>query len=177
MATTILLTGRPGVGKTTVIRQIAEELGDAAGGFYTSEIREHGQRKGFKLVTLDGQKATLAHTDIEAGPRVSKYRVNLPALDEIGVVAIRGALERAQYVIIDEIGKMELFSEQFREAVKEAVYSDKPAIGTAMSGRNPWVDELKNLPQVTVLEVTPANRDGMAKRVLGLLRSPSGQQR
>jgi nucleoside-triphosphatase len=172
MSKTILLMGRPGVGKTTIIRQIAQHLGDAAKGFYTSEIREHGQRKGFKIVTLDGQEGILAHTDIAAGPRVSKYGVDLRALDEVGVAALERAIEGAQYVVVDEIGKMELFSERFREAVKEAVQSDKAVIGTVMSGRNPWVDELKSLPQVTVLKVTPANRDGVVQRVLDLLHPP-----
>jgi nucleoside-triphosphatase len=176
MAETILLTGQPGVGKTTIIRQIVQHLGDAVGGFYTSEIRKHGRRQGFKIVTLDGQEATLAHTDITSGPRVSKYGVDLRALDEVGVAALERALETARYVVIDEIGKMELFSERFREAVKEAVQSDKPVIGTVMSGRNPWVDELKALPQVTVLKVTRDNRDSVVRRVLDLL-SPSSSAR
>lgn len=173
MADTILLKGRPGIGKTTIIRQIADKLGGAAGGFYTSEIRERGQRKGFKITTLDGVEATLAHTDLKAGPRVSKYRVDLRALEDVGVASLWTAIEEAQYVVIDEIGKMELFSERFREAVRDAVQSEKPVIGTVMTGWNPFVSNLEKLPRVTILEVTPANRDGMAEHVLDLLQHSS----
>ena len=56
-----LLTGPPGVGKTSVIRQAVTRL--EAGGFYTEEMRESGIRQGFRLVTLDGKGAMLAHIE------------------------------------------------------------------------------------------------------------------
>jgi nucleoside-triphosphatase len=171
MGRTILLTGRPGVGKTTIIRQIADALGGPAGGFYTGEIRERGRRRGFKIVTLDGEEGILSHVDIKGPPRVGRYGVNLRDLERIGVAAVRRAVTDAEYVVIDEIGKMELFSEQFREAVLEAIRSDKPVLGTVLRGTNQWVDDLKALPEVTVLEVTQANRDGMGERVLDLLHA------
>jgi nucleoside-triphosphatase len=173
MGRTILLTGRPGVGKTTIIREIAERLGAAAGGFYTAEIREGRRRQGFRIVTLDGKEGVLSHVDIKGTPRVSRYGVNLKDLEEIGVAALRRAVADADYVLIDEIGKMELFSEGFRRAVLEAIRSDRPVVGTVLRGRNAWVDNLKELPEVTVLEVTEANRDRMAQHVLDLLRGPS----
>jgi nucleoside-triphosphatase len=173
MGRTILLTGRPGVGKTTIIREIAERLGAAAGGFYTAEIREGSRRQGFRIVTLDGKEGVLSHVDIRGTPRVSRYGVNLKDLEEIGVAALRRAVADADYVLIDEIGKMELFSEDFRRAVLEAIRSDRPVVGTVLRSRNAWVDNLKTLPEVTVLEVTEANRDRMAQHALDLLRGLS----
>jgi nucleoside-triphosphatase len=173
MGRTILLTGRPGVGKTTIIKRIADRLGDSAGGFYTTEIREGGRRQGFNIVTLDGKEGILSHVDIKHSPRVSKYGVNLRDLEEIGVAALRRAVAEAQWVIVDEIGKMELFSPAFREAIVEAIESNCVVVGTVMSSRNQWVDRVKDLPQVTVLEVTTANRDHMAQRILDLLQTSS----
>jgi len=172
MGRTILLTGRPGVGKTTIIKSIADRLGDAAGGFYTAEIREGGRRRGFKIVTLAGAVGILSHVDIKGPPRVSRYGVNLRDLEHVGVAALRRAIAEADCVVVDEIGKMELFSERFRDAVMEAMQSDRAMVGTVMQGSNRWVDELKNLPEVTILEVTEANREGMAQRVLDLIRAP-----
>jgi nucleoside-triphosphatase len=172
MGRTILLTGRPGIGKTTIIREIADTLGAAAGGFYTAEIREGGRRQGFKLVTLDGKEGILSHVDIKGTPRVSRYGVCLEDLEEIGVTALRGAIADSDYVLVDEIGKMELFSGEFRKAVLEAIRSDVPVVGTVLRGRNVWVDNLKALPEVTVVEVTEANRSGMPRYVLDLLGDP-----
>ena len=173
MGRTILLTGRPGVGKTTIIEAIADRLGDAAGGFYTAEIREGGLRRGFKIVTLAGEVGTLSHVDIKGPPRVSRYGVNLRDLEHIGVAALRRAVAEADCVVVDEIGKMELLSEEFRQAVTEAIRSDKAVVGTVMKGGNWWVDELKNLPGVTVLEVTRENREQIVPLVMELLQSSS----
>ncbi len=173
MGRTILLTGRPGIGKTTVIKEVVDRLGGHAGGFYTAEIRKGGRRQGFKIVTLEGQEGVLSHVNIKGSPRVSRYGVNLKDLEEIGVAALRGAIAEADLVVVDEIGKMELFSEEFREAVMEAIESDKVVLGTVMATRNPWVDTMKALPQLTILELTEANRDRMVQRVMEELESPS----
>lgn len=173
MGRTILLTGRPGVGKTTIIKAIAESLGNSAGGFYTAEIREGGRRQGFKIMTLDGEEGILSHADVKGPPRVSKYGLNLRDLEGIGVAALIQAVANGRCVVVDEIGKMELFSQQFREVVLAAIEGDSTVVGTVLKAPNPWVDDLKALPQVTILEVTEANRDHMARRVLSLLDTPS----
>jgi nucleoside-triphosphatase len=169
MAKTILLTGKPGVGKTTVIRDVVRGLPGQAGGFYTEEIRERGRRQGFKIVTLDGQEGILAHVSIKSPLRVSQYGVNLADLEGIGVTAIQEAMAHKDFVIIDEIGKMELFSQAFKTAVWAAIHSDKPVLGTITLRPHPWADRIKALPQVTVIEVTEANRDKLAQQVLDLL--------
>jgi nucleoside-triphosphatase len=168
MGKTILLTGRPRVGKTTIIKEVVRSLPGQAGGFYTEEIRERGRRQGFKIVTLDGREGILAHVDIKSPMRVSKYGVNLADLEGIGVTAIREAIARKDYVVIDEIGKMELFSKAFKDAVWEAVHSDKLVLGTITLRPHPWADRIKALPQVTVVEVTKANRDKIARQISGL---------
>ena len=122
-----LLTGGPGVGKTTIIKRALERARISAGGFFTEEIRAVGVRQGFRIVTLDGESATLSHTDIGSPYRVGKYGVDIEALERVGVAAIREAVRQHELVVIDEIGKMELFSSVFKEAVEEAYsYKDKP---------------------------------------------------
>ncbi len=169
MGKTILLTGRPRVGKTTIIKDVVKMLPGRAGGFYTEEMRERGRRQGFRIVTLDGQEGVLAHVGIKSRMRVSKYGVNLADLEGIGVAAIQEAIAQKDYVVIDEIGKMELFSQAFKDAVWEAVHSDKPVLGTITLSSHPWADRVKALPQVTVIEVTQANRDEIAQQVLDSL--------
>lgn len=101
MADILLLTGRPGVGKTTFIRRLAADLGRSAGGFYTEEIRKSGDRVGFRLVTLDGHAAIFAHTDWvkRMRYRVGRYGVDLAVLDRIGLVAVRTAVRRRQAIL------------------------------------------------------------------------------
>lgn len=105
---------------------------------------------------------------------MSKYGVNVKDLEEVGVAALERAMEERRYVVIDEIGKMELYSQEFREAVVEALESEKVVLGTVMAGSHPWVDTLKARPQVTVLMITESNREGMARRILEMLQGGRG---
>jgi len=161
-----LLTGKPGTGKTSLIKQVVAGLKGKAGGFYTEEIRSQGTRLGFKLVTLDGQEAILAHVNFPSRYRVSKYGVDIDSLDRVGVFALRQAARQYDLVVVDEIGKMELFSADFREAVLEIIGSGKRVLGTIMLVSNPWADAIKRQPQVNLVEVTRTNYN----RVLDDLR-------
>ena len=152
-----LLTGRPGTGKTRLIKEAIAGMGSKAGGFYTEEIRSGGVRRGFKLVTLDGQSAILAHVKIHSPYRVSKYGVDIDSLDRVGVSALRKAAQECDLVVVDEIGKMELFSANFKKAVLEIIGSGKRVLGTIMLNAHPWADAIKRRPQVDLVPVTGAN--------------------
>ena len=174
-----LLTGRPGTGKTSLIKQAVAEMRGKAGGFYTEEIRSGGVRQGFRLVTLDGKDAILAHIDIHSPYRVSKYGVDVDSLDRVGVSALREAARECDLVVIDEIGKMELFSVSFREAVWQIIDSGKRMLGTIMLNSNPWADDIKRQPQATLVAVTRANYHQVLEELLHWLKAenPSTAQK
>ncbi len=142
-----------------------------AGGFYTEEIRRHGTREGFRLVTLDGQEPILAHIDIGSPHRVGKYGVDIESLDRVGVSALRRAIQQCDLVVIDEIGKMELFSASFREAVSQAIDSGRRVLGSIMLKPNPWADAIKRHPQVNLVTVTRANHQDLLKGLLDWLKT------
>jgi nucleoside-triphosphatase len=152
-------------------------LGARAGGFYTQEIRERGQRTGFRLVALDGPTGILASVNISSPHRVGSYRVDLDDLERVGVGALRRAVDRPDITVavIDEIGKMELFSAAFREAVQEALESSMTVLATVMARPQPWVDAIKARPDVTVVEVTTANRQAMPDWILRWFAGSAGK--
>ena len=152
-----LLTGKPGTGKTSLIKQVVAEMDGGAGGFYTEEIRAQGIRQGFRLVTLDRQSTILAHVDIHSSHRVSRYGVDVEGLEGVGVSALQMAAEQCELVVIDEIGKMELFSVKFRETVLQMIDGGKRILGTIMLSPTPWADAIKLKPQVNLITVTRAN--------------------
>jgi len=158
-----LLTGRPGTGKTSLIKQAIAGMRDKAGGFYTEEIRSGGVRQGFRLVTLDGEEAILAHVDIRNPYRVGKYGVDIDILDKVGVSALNQAAKERRLVVVDEIGKMELLSANFREAVWQVINSGKKVLGRA--------DAIKGQPQVNLIEVTRANRQRVLEELLLWLKA------
>lgn len=170
MHTNILLTGAPGSGKTTVIRRAIEGLDGVGGGFFTQEIRIDGDRRGFKMLTLDGDEGILAHVDIEGPPRVSRYGVDVAALEAVGVASIRRALTGTGLIVIDELGPMEFFSAAFKQAVLDALDSDQRVLGTIVQRSTPFGDQIKARPDVTVIDVHPSNRDTLADELRARLR-------
>ncbi len=155
----ILLTGRPGCGKTTLIKRVVKEVALPAGGFYTEEIRERGGRIGFKIITLEGEEAVFARVDFKTPERLGKYGLDLSALETMAVAALRTAALARQLVVIDEIGPMEIRSAIFREAVNEALDSGAPILGTITARSFPFTDAIKKRPDITMIEVRPNNRD------------------
>lgn len=166
-----LLTGLPKVGKTTLLKKVIEKLKKPAGGFYTEEIREDNVRVGFMIVTLSGSKGILSHKDFKSKFRVGKYGVGINTLDKIGVKEIEEALEQKKVIIIDEIGKMELFSKRFQYIVWKALDSKNPVLGTIMAVKHPFGDKIKKRSDVKILEVTRKNRDELVDLLLEELQS------
>lgn len=160
-----LLTGQPRTGKTSLIKQVINGSTKDAGGFYTEEFRSQGTRIGFKLVTLDGHEAILSHVDFNKCFRVGKYGVDINILNEVGVNAITKAAGSCDLVVIDEIGKMELLSRDFRDAVQRIIRSGKRTLGTIMCYADAFTNDIKCQPQVNLVTLTRNNYNRTLKDV------------
>lgn len=159
MTKKLLLTGRPGCGKTTLIKRMVNQLALPADGFYTEEIREGRERVGFKIVTLDGQEALLAHVNFRTRQRVGKYGLHLSGLESIGVGGLRNAIHARRLLVLDEIGPMEIRSAIFRSVVEEALDSGTPILATISARPLPFINTIKKRRDVTVIEVRGDNRE------------------
>ncbi len=129
------ITGEPGSGKTTLVTLILEKLkyeGINYDGFITKEIREDNRRTGFQIIDLKTHKrGLLASKKLTIdGPRIGGYVVNLEDIDLIAVRAIERAISESQLIVCDEIGAMELLSENFRRVIERAIRSKKPLLST-----------------------------------------------
>jgi nucleoside-triphosphatase len=168
----VLVEARPGAGKTTAVIRLADRL-RAAGlplaGFFTEEVRERGVRVGFRIETFEGDSGVLAHVDLPGPPRVGKYGVDLEAFERLALAALDPPAGGA--TVIDELGKMELASKRFREAVTAVLGADVPVVATVHAFRHPFTDQLKRRSDVEVVRLSRANRDGLpdslAAQVLG----------
>ena len=164
----LLLTGSPGVGKTTVLTKavsILKEKGYSVGGMISREVRESGVRVGFEIIDLSSEKrGWLAHVNQKTGPQVGKYRVNLEDLENIGAQAINYAVENCDVVAIDEVGPMELFSEKFKDATRKALESTKIVIAVVhWKAQDKLISDAKNMKEAETFTVTTENRDKLSE--------------
>jgi nucleoside-triphosphatase len=160
------------VGKTTLLLKVVEGLrakGHSVGGMISREVRTSGARVGFEVTDLSsGYRGWLASVNGERGPQVGKYHVNIDDLNDVGVKAILRACEKLDIVVVDEIGPMELFSKEFREAVKKVAEGEKLLVATIhwkMSGG--LIDGIKKREDSETYVVTCENREHLHEAIIG----------
>ena len=168
----VLLTGPPGCGKTTVIRRVVERSGERRlAGFYTQEIRQHGQRVGFEAIGLNGQTTTLAHVDFRSPHRVGRYGVDLGGFEAIVQAELARPAGCVDVFVIDEIGKMECLSGVFVEAVTRVLDSPVPILATVAAKGGGFIAAVRGRPDVEVITVCTSNRDRLAEELASWSRS------
>jgi nucleoside-triphosphatase len=166
----VLLTGPPGVGKTTMVNRLYDHysaIGMRIAGITTREERQNGQRVGFKIKDLStGKEGWLAQKDSLQGPRVGSYRVVSKDLETIGVSALVHAFEEpCDMIIVDEIGPMEMTSTSFREIISKVLKSEKATIATVKFGSH-YSEVEKIRPNCILLEISAENREEVYQRLI-----------
>ncbi len=169
------ITGLPNAGKTYALLKVIEMLEAnelKVGGMITEPIVEDDRRVGFYVMDWATQeKQIFAHENLESKFMVGKYGINLTALEDIGVKALRTASSEAEVIVIDEVGKMEIECDSFVDAVKEALEVDKPLILTLhKKSRNPLLQDIRRRDDVRILEVTPVNRDLLPYKIVKIMQ-------
>lgn len=169
------ITGLPNAGKTQALVKVIEMLEEGenkVGGMVTEPIVKHNRRVGFYVMDwMTKKKDILAHIDYDSKIVVGRYKVNLEALENVGVSAIETAADECDIVIIDEVGRMEVESEKFVDIVKKILEEDKPLILTLhKKSRNPLLQDIRRRDDVRILEVTPINRDLLPYKIIKLMK-------
>jgi nucleoside-triphosphatase THEP1 len=171
----ILITGRPRVGKSTLVMRVIERLRELGhtdiGGFYTLEKRQEGSRVGFDIHTLDGRVGRLAEVGFESRYRLGKYGIDMECFEAVALRALEEAIKKGHMVVIDEIGYMELKSKRFRLLVEEALESPGPLLATIMRSRFDFPDKIKARSDVVLLTVRVENRDRLVGEIVKILVS------
>ena len=163
----ILLTGLPGCGKTTSVMRILERLkGVKTAGFYTEEIREGGQRKGFLWKRLDGKEGILSGVDIKGKMRVGRYGIDVEGFERDVVPVLELSQADVELFVVDEIGKMECMSGKFAEAMKKLLAGDRPVLATIALKGGGFISEAKKMAGIELITMTERNREAVVEQII-----------
>ncbi len=161
----ILITGPPACGKSTLIRKLIVDKN--VGGICTPEVRKDGERWGFKVINLKtGQEAVFASVEIKPAV-ISKYGVDIEAFDKIAIPALEWAAIDADFVVIDEIGNMEVHSEKFKQLTEQALDAKKVIATISFKSKNQFIEKVKQRKDVKIYYLTKIN----GERILNEIRA------
>ncbi|WP_448577783.1 NTPase [Thermosphaera sp.] len=165
----IVITGRPGVGKSTVFLRVVtslKERGEVVTGFRTPEVREGGVRIGFKIVDLyTGEEAWLAKRGVDSPVRVGSYGVLVDEASELIRRSLETALKSKSIVGIDEVGPMELKIPVFKPLLLRILEKDVAKILVVHERLNDR-DILTRLENATWYEITELNRGRVPSAII-----------
>jgi nucleoside-triphosphatase THEP1 len=133
-----ILTGEVHSGKTTSIAKWIER-GNTVNGILTPDI--NGKRFFLNAQTKE-QFEMEAPTGETYVLQVGKYVFSKAAFDKASEVLRRGLMQTSGWLIVDEIGPLELKQKGFYEVVKQIVASDNPEMKKLFVVRQSLVDEV-----------------------------------
>ena len=172
----ILITGPPRCGKSVLISKLIDyytnERNFTIHGFLTPDIRESGNRIGFNIVDIySGNISLLARVGhFKTKYRLGKYSVFIEEFDKNleKILSLEG--KDIDLVVIDEIGKMELFSQKFQNLIKNIFTSKIPILATiGLKLNHPLKNYLLNLPSVLLLNLDRRNSQLIFEKVISLI--------
>jgi nucleoside-triphosphatase len=163
----VLVTGPPGIGKTTLMTRIVSALTIPVFGFFTREIRQAGNRVGFAIETFSEphRQGILSHIDTMSRHKVGRYGVDLTTFEKIALPELESGLRANSLIVMDEIGKMELLSDKFKILAEKIIDSDTALLATVLLKPNPFVDRLKRRGNIELIKLTAANRDNLVEKI------------
>lgn len=120
----LFLTGPSGFGKSTAILQALGDELSLAGGFRT--VRQYDETGRGVSYTLQAPGASQGEVFLDYSDR--PYKVNLEVFSGLGVQLLQDS-HNAPFLVLDEIGGIELLKEDFVQALEEILHSGIPCIG------------------------------------------------
>ncbi|WP_283248478.1 nucleoside-triphosphatase [Bacillus sp. FJAT-49711] len=155
-----LLTGKPRMGKTTMIKKLINEIGsDICGGFYTEEITNSNSRIGFRCISINGESVEIANVESPSKTRIGRYGIDIERFEKFAIKILQDSLSSKKIIVIDEIGFMQMLSTNFQKIVQDIISNNHIVLGTVPLDSHSEIDKIKFSKKVKLINLNELNRD------------------
>lgn len=162
MRNIFLITGEPRVGKSTLVKNLISRFNqEYFYGLITEEVTENSQRIGFTTVLLSRYAKQIASKHW-AENKMGNYGVDIAAIDQMAQDLLHMESVFGKHIlIIDEIGPMQVLSDEYRKIVEALLESSSALIiGTIYKGTdNKIIDAVKDKYSDCIHLLTCDNRE------------------
>lgn len=166
MVKNIFIMGEKGIGKSTLINKLIEEINLEISGFKTLPYEIEDQRMGFYLKGLvetsdfiNNRPISIQDSEISCIPITETF-------ETLGVEVLRKSLKDSHPVIVmDELGRLERMAEKFNQEVYKALDSHKMVIGVLQQASIPLLEAIKQREDTLVLTLTRHNAHNVHMKI------------
>jgi len=162
----IFLTGKKGVGKSTLLRKVLNKLDLSIGGFTTERVFEGFYRNYIAKAYDTGEEYKIIEVDSR-----DDSKVWFPEVFEEKLIPLLDRSFDKDIIVLDELGCSENHIHKFTSKVFELLDSPKIVFGVLQEGDCDFINNIKKRPDVVILTVTEENRDCLLDEILNILKA------
>ncbi|MBR2423026.1 MAG: hypothetical protein IKB09_11880 [Oscillospiraceae bacterium] len=166
-----LIVGDRGVGKSTLIRRVLKELNCPVFGYETKkEEALEDPLRGCPIYIYDAGTPHIQTPDNLIGYHREQNTAAITAAFERYAPRLMLTVPGNSVVELDEIGFLEAKSETFCQAVLQLLNRNKPVIAAVKNKEHPFLNTIREHPNVYCFYITPKNRDALYEEVLEFMK-------
>ncbi|ACL70742.1 nucleotide kinase [Halothermothrix orenii] len=173
MPNNIFLSGDDGSGKSTIIKNVIQELGLNSGGFIIKEIVEE-ERDWTECFLIDArvlcgnnQVPELDPENIVARRQGDEtWHIRSSVYDKKGVELLARGFVSSDILVIDRLGEFELKANVFINKIEGLLDTPKPVLGAVNVKNNPFINNLMERRDCEFFVVSKESRERVYNEVL-----------
>ena len=166
-----LIVGDRGVGKSTLIRRVLQELNCPVFGFETKKEEQlEDPIRGCPIYIYDAGKPHCRAQENLIGYHKEQDMAAITAAFDRYTPSLMGPVADDAVVELDEIGFLEAKSQAFCQAVLHLLEGKNPVIAAVKKREHPFLDAVRNHPNARCFSVTAENRDALYEEVLAFMK-------
>jgi len=164
----LFLTGKIGIGKSTVLKKVLSEIDLSIGGYVTERIYDGHYRK-YIARSLNNPKEE--YIIVKSDSR-DDSKVWFPKAFEKGLVPILDeSLKSKDIIVLDELGASEKDIDVFTSKIFELLDSNKIVFGVLKDVDCKFLNDIKIRDDVTVIRITEENRDNIVDEIVNIINN------